>query len=146
MHDVTGRPHYTINHVEDVSESKRVQDQLAHQAMHDPLTGLANRHLLVARLQHCLDEVDRTDTAVAVLYLDLDGFKTVNDTAARIGGDEFVIVAARLSADHKVARVIDRIRAALQPPIVIDADTFTVSASIGVVVTRDAADDPSELL
>ena len=169
---VTGRPHYTINHVEDVSESKRVQDQLAHQAMHDPLTGLANRHLLVARLQHCLDEVDRTDTAVAVLYLDLDGFKTVNDsvghdagdrflaevgrrlasvvrrhdTAARIGGDEFVIVAARLSADHKVARVIDRIRAALQPPIVIDADTFTVSASIGVVVTRDAADDPSELL
>ena len=149
VHDVTGRPHYTINHVEDVTESKRVQDQLAHQAMHDPLTGLANRHLLVARLQHCLDEVDRTDTAVAVLYLDLDGFKTVNDsvghdagdrflaevgrrlasvvrrhdTAARIGGDEFVIVAARLGADHgRPGHRPDPGRA--PTPIVIDADVL----------------------
>ena len=172
VRDASGRPSYTITHVEDITEAKQVQERLAHQATHDPLTGLANRHLLVARLQHSLDALGRTDAAVGVLYLDLDGFKTVNDsaghaagdrflaevgrrlgsvvrrhdTAARIGGDEFVIVAGQLAADHDVARVIDRVKAALEPPIVIDGDAFAASASIGVVVTRNADDDPSELL
>ncbi len=172
VRDASGRPSYAITHVEDVTETMQAQERLAHQAMHDPLTGLANRHLLIARLQHSLDELGRTDVAVAVLYLDLDDFKTVNDsvghgagdrflaevgrrlasvvrrhdTAARIGGDEFVIVAGQLAADHDVARVIDRVQVALEPPIVIDGDTFAASASIGVVVTRAVDDDPSELL
>ena len=172
VRDASGRPSYTITHIEDVTEAMQIQERLAHQAMHDPLTGLANRHLLIARLQHSLDELGRTDAAVGVLYLDLDDFKTVNDiaghgagdrfldevgrrlssvvrrhdTAARIGGDEFVIVAGQLSTDHDVARVIERVKAALGPPIVIDGDTFAASASIGVVVTHAADDDPSELL
>jgi len=172
VRNASGRPSYTITHIEDVTEAKQVQERLAHQAMHDPLTGLANRHLLIARLQHSLDELGRTDAAVGVLYVDLDGFKTVNDsvghgagdrflaevgrrlasvvrrhdTAARIGGDEFVIVAGQLAADHDVARVIERVQVALEPPIVIDGDTFAASASIGVVVTRAVDDDPSQLL
>ena len=69
-----------------------------------------------------------------------------HDTAARIGDDEFVLVAGQLSADHDAARVIDRVKVALQPPIVFDGDTFAASASINVVVVHAADVDPSELL
>jgi diguanylate cyclase (GGDEF)-like protein/PAS domain S-box-containing protein len=167
----SGAPKYAIVHMEDVTEAKQAHEQLARRALHDPLTGLANRDLLVARLQHCLDELGRTAAAVAVLYLDLDDFKAVNDsvghaagdrflaevgrrltrgvrrgdTAARIGGDEFVIVA-RLDNDHAVPRVLDRVRAALAAPIPLAGDCFTASASIGVAVARTSDANPADLL
>jgi diguanylate cyclase (GGDEF)-like protein/PAS domain S-box-containing protein len=166
-----GRPSYAITHVEDITDAKQAQEQLTRRALHDPLTGLANRDGLVARLQHCLDELGRAAAAVAVLYLDLDGFKTVNDsvghaagdrlltevghrlhqvvrrhdTAARIGGDEFVVVA-RLDSDHDVLRILDRVRSALAAPVTINGDSFHASASIGVAVAHTPDADPADLL
>jgi len=171
VHDAAGDPMYLVSHALDVTAAKQAQEQLAYQALHDPLTGLANRHLLLARLQHVLDELDRTHAAVAVLYLDLDDFKTVNDTlghdagddflaevgrrigkvmrrpdtAARIGGDEFVVTAG-ITDDQDVFHIIERIRGALAAPILIGEDTFAVSASIGVVFAHSPADDPADIL
>ena len=172
VHDADGEPMYLVSHALDVTAAKQAQEELTYQALHDPLTGLANRHLLLARLQHSLDELDRTTAAVAVLYLDLDDFKTVNDTlghdagddflaevgrrigkvmrrpdtAARIGGDEFVVVTAGITDDQDVFHIIERIRGALAAPILIGADTFPVSASIGVVFAHSPADDPADIL
>ena len=171
VHRGGGRPSYAITHAEDITDAKQAQEQLTRRASHDPLTGLANRELLVTRLQHSLDELGRTAAAVAVLYLDLDGFKRVNDsvghaagdqflaevghrlhqvvrrhdTAARIGGDEFVVVA-RLGSDHDVLRILDRIRAVLAPPVSVGGDSFPASASIGVAVAHTPDADPADLL
>jgi len=166
-----GRPLYALVHIEDITERRQAQEQLTYQALHDPLTGLGNRHLLMARLQHALDALDRAAGAVAVLYLDLDGFKAVNDrvghdigdrflieigrhiqdavrrpdTAVRLGGDEFVVVAVDIS-DDSLLPIVERVKAAVTQSITIDADTFTVSASVGVVVTHNSHDDPTDLL
>ena len=137
----------------------RLQDQLAEQALHDQLTGLANRKLLEERLDQTLASVKRTQRAVAILFLDLDGFKVVNDqcghvvgdsvlqqvserlrtavragdTIGRYGGDEFVIICD--DTDEAAAKVIaDRIRDAVREPLQSVPDTCPVSASIGIAL------------
>ena len=139
--------------------------ELQHLALHDPLTGLANRTLFADRLRHALGRSQRTDAGLGVLLVDLDDFKEVNDvhgsttgdallmtvadrlrecvraedTVARLGGDEFAILLDRQSeAADDVAR---RVLAALTAPVQLDGPIVQVSASVGITVTLSSAGD-----
>jgi diguanylate cyclase (GGDEF)-like protein/PAS domain S-box-containing protein len=143
----------------DVGDRKRLEAELTRQAMHDSLTGLPNRALLTDRLHQALASAARRDAPVAVIFLDLDQFKTVNDagghligdellvqvaerlragvrpsdTLARFGGDEFVVVCE--DADEKEAQLIaERLSGALKHPILVNGNLQYVSASIGIAV------------
>ena len=156
--------------IRDVTERKRVEGELAHQATHDSLTGLPNRTLLKDRLSHALDRSDRTGTTLAVLFLDVDRLKVINDsrghsfgdellrviaarlldavraddTLARFGGDEFVIVAEGLGPGFGPGHLAERIAAAVAGPMVIGGTEITVSVSIGIAVA--APGDSAESL
>jgi diguanylate cyclase (GGDEF)-like protein len=146
--------------------------QLAYQATHDPLTGLANRVLFDDRLQNALDRRRRNPALLGVLLLDLDGFKAVNDThghavgdevlatvgerlrhlmrtedtVARLGGDEFAIVLDAGVKDQAVEAVTQRIIASLTQPIRVGGGfTVSVGASIGAAMT-DGAVEAAQLL
>jgi diguanylate cyclase (GGDEF)-like protein len=146
-------------------ERKRSQLMLQHQAMHDALTGLPNRVLFLDRLTQALARLSRRDGQVAVLFLDLDGFKWVNDslgheagdavvvevarrlqsalrpydTAARIGGDEFLVLAEAPEDDEKAAiHLAERIREQLMGPIRVGDTDVRVSASVGITCTSDS--------
>jgi diguanylate cyclase (GGDEF)-like protein len=162
-----GRLQSDLRHVTDL------QEKLRHQAMHDALTGLPNRTLFLDRAQSALGLAERTGAWPAVFYLDLDGFKPVNDTygheagdvllqafahrlrsclrtadtAARLGGDEFaVLVNGPIDADG-VERVIGRIRAAMARPIDLGGGReATVGASIGVTIGDTGTADVETLL
>jgi diguanylate cyclase (GGDEF)-like protein/PAS domain S-box-containing protein len=151
---------FVIATVVDETERRRSADELFHRAVHDPLTGLANRVLFVDRLDHALARADRRASTVAVLYVDLDGFKAVNDTSghavgdevleivaerlagavrpedtvARFGGDEFVVLCEDLADPGDALRVADRILADLGRPIRHRSGQARLSASIGVVL------------
>ncbi|HEY5335294.1 MAG TPA: GGDEF domain-containing protein [Mycobacteriales bacterium] len=145
--------------------------QLQHLALHDPLTGLANRTLLLDRLEHALGRTERRPETIAVLYLDLDGFKEVNDnhghhvgdqvlievgqrllalvrstdTVARLGGDEFVILCEQIAGGQaELDALADRVRAAvagLQP----GGRGGTVSVSVGTVLAAPGFDTEAML-
>lgn len=146
-------------------ERKRAQLMLRHQAMHDALTGLPNRVLFLDRLTLALARLSRRKGQVAVLFLDLDGFKWVNDslgheagdavvvevarrlqsalrpydTAARIGGDEFLVLAEAPDDDELAAiHLAERIREQLMGPIRVQDTDVRVSASIGITCTSDS--------
>jgi diguanylate cyclase (GGDEF)-like protein len=146
---------------ENLRQVTDLKEQLRHQALHDPLTGLPNRTLFLDRVRHAVDTAGRTRVWPAVLYLDLDGFKPVNDTfgheagdvllrtvadrlrgclrpadtAARLGGDEFVILLNGPIDRFGVARVVERIRAQLDVPVLLgEGVVTTVGASIGVAL------------
>jgi diguanylate cyclase (GGDEF)-like protein/PAS domain S-box-containing protein len=153
----------------DVSDRKRLEEQLRHEALHDPLTGLGNRVLFHDRLEHAVALASRNPRELAVLVLDLDGFKAVNDTlghaagdrllvevarrlvgavrpgdtVARMGGDEFAILIERAEpgmAESVAARVLTRLRT----PIDIEGRMMVPSGSLGVAVgntDRNTADD-----
>ena len=150
----------------DVSERRRLEEQLTHQAFHDPLTGLANRALFRDRVSHALALAQRRGSPVTVLFLDLDDFKKVNDslghaegdrllmaaaerflacarsadTVARLGGDEFAILIE--GADGREG-LTDRLAAAMSHPFSLSGNQLRVTASIGVASasTGDKADD-----
>ncbi|HEX7134127.1 MAG TPA: EAL domain-containing protein, partial [Iamia sp.] len=152
-----------VVNLQDISDRKRMEEQLAHQAFHDPLTGLANRALVIDRIEHSLQRGSRTGTDPAVIYLDVDGFKTVNDrlgheagdsllrqiadrlvatvraedTVARLGGDEFAILVEENHAQADEARTTaERILQAMGIPLQIEDELIAVSASIGVAVAN----------
>jgi diguanylate cyclase (GGDEF)-like protein len=153
---------------ENLRQVTDLKEQLRHQALHDPLTALPNRTLFLDRVRHAVDTAGRTRVWPAVLYLDLDGFKPVNDnfgheagdvllrtvadrlrgclrpadTAARMGGDEFVILLNGPVDRLGVARVVERIRAQLDVPVLLgEGVVTTVGASIGVALgDEDIAD------
>jgi diguanylate cyclase (GGDEF)-like protein/PAS domain S-box-containing protein len=144
----------------DVSERRELESRLRHQAFHDSLTGLANRALFEDRLTHALARVRRDSGRIAVLFLDLDDFKTVNDslghavgdellrvaaqrlsdalrtpdTAARLGGDEFAALLEDLDDETSALQVAERVRLALEPPVTIGGRELSTSASIGVAL------------
>ena len=155
----------------DVTDRVRLVDELAHQAFHDSLTGLANRALLRDRLEQAVARSRRNASAVTVLFCDLDGFKMINDTlghdagdlllvevarrleanlregdtAARVGGDEFAIVLDDMPAEE--TRVLaQRLLDVLREPIMINGREVFVPASIGVADNRVDALDGDELL
>jgi diguanylate cyclase (GGDEF)-like protein/PAS domain S-box-containing protein len=144
----------------DITERKRLEDELAHQAFHDSLTGLANQALFRDRVQHALTRTGRHDGRLAVLYLDLDNFKTVNDslghptgdkllicvaerlraclramdTAARLGGDEFAVLLEDLTSAGDATGLADRLIAALQQPFTVADREVFIGASIGIAL------------
>ena len=156
----------------DLTELKAAQSVLAHQALHDPLTGAANRLALVERLSHALDDLERNPGWIALLFIDLDDFKLINDarghdvgdellvevasrlsraarqadTVARFGGDEFVVLLERLSATEEARLVAARVLHSFSEPFRLAGDTFTLTASIGVVVASDPEADPGGTL
>ncbi|MBB5346678.1 bacteriohemerythrin [Desulfoprunum benzoelyticum] len=157
----------------DVTEHKEMELRLKHMAYHDRLTGLANRSLLFGRLSHSLSAAGRNNTRVAILFIDLDGFKEVNDssghesgdivlktvaerfqsavrasdTVARIGGDEFVVVLADITKTAHVGPVAGKLLASLESPIALtEGRTGRVGASIGISIYPDNGREMDELL
>src|SRR3954451_23778097 len=158
---------------ENLRQVTDLKEQLRHQALHDPLTGLPNRTLFLDRARHAVDTAGRTGVYPAVLYLDLDGFKPVNDTfgheagdtllrtvadrlrgclrpadtAARLGGDEFVVLLNGPVDQFGVARVVERIRAQLDVPILLgEGVVTTVGASIGIALGDTTTADADTLV
>ncbi|HKY74994.1 MAG TPA: EAL domain-containing protein, partial [Acidimicrobiia bacterium] len=153
-----------------VEREREAEKTLARQALHDALTGLPNRALFVDRLQLALTGIERRQTTVAVMFVDLDRFKLINDgmdhsagdavlvavgralcdalraddTVARFGGDEFVVLTEVNDADEALA-LANRLRRAVTTPIPMGGRDLVVTASIGVVVTRQSV-DPVSLL
>ena len=151
-------------------ERSRARSQLVHQAMHDVLTGLPNRALFVDRLEQALARSERTDELVAVIFLDLDRFKTINDslgheagdrvlvevaarlhdvvrpsdTLARFGGDEYTVLCEPTSAYQGLA-IADRLAVALSRPIEAGGHEVFLTASVGIAFGRHG-DQPAELI
>jgi len=151
----------------DRDSARRAQEELAWRAMHDPLTGVVVRWVLLQRLERALAGLNRRVGCVGVLFLDLDDLKTVNDThghsagdellrfaaeaigralrptdlLARVGGDEFVVLLEAMAAPEEAAVVAERIQGLLRPraPQAQDGPALTASASIGIAVTEDPA-------
>lgn len=156
----------------DVTLRQAHEEELRRRALYDELTGLANRTLLVEHLVSALGRMREDGGHVAVLFIDIDGFKLVNDsyghafgdqmlvktaerlqevtrnseTAGRIGGDEFVLVIPGLTRSEQAAGVARRVTASLATPFSIDGVDLAVTASVGVRVTNDPDDDPQTLL
>ena len=156
---------------QDITDRKQLEQRLAHQALHDALTGLPNRLLLLDRLAHAMQRQSRTHHHTAVLFVDLDRFKNVNDgaghaagdevlrviahrlqdcvrqhdTVARYGGDEFVVVAEDLGWPDEAVDVANRILSATSLPIPGPAGEIALSASIGGTVATDGR-TPEEVL
>jgi diguanylate cyclase (GGDEF)-like protein len=142
----------------DITERVGLERELAHQAFHDSLTGLANQALFRDRVTHALTRADRRQTNLAVLFVDLDDFKTVNDslghtagdallvavaerlrdclraadTAARLGGDEFALLVEDLRSEDDVTQLADRLLASLTEPFTIAGREMVVGASVGI--------------
>ncbi|HEY2798466.1 MAG TPA: EAL domain-containing protein [Thermoanaerobaculia bacterium] len=146
--------------IRDIQERKALESQLTHQAFHDPLTKLANRALLSDRVSHAQARSQRDGRPCAVLLLDLDDFKTINDTlghtagdevlmevarrvhgciragdtAARLGGDEFALLLEDTPDAARALEVGERIAAALAPPILLGGKETFLSASMGIAL------------
>ncbi len=157
--------------LQDVTERKRMEEELVRRAFRDDLTGLANRALFHDRLRHALSRRTRVPTQVAVLLLDLDGFKRVNDslghaagdqllraiatrisaavrageTVARLGGDEFAIVIEAVQTVEEVQHLADRLLRTIARPVVIGDRDVVVNVSIGIALATTADDGDAVL-
>ena len=166
-----GRPAVLVA-IEDVTQRNALEEELEHQAFHDSLTNLANRALFNDRVQHALQRLARESSSVAVLLLDLDAFKTVNDsvghtagdellitvsqrlrdvlrpsdTAARLGGDEFAILLEGLAGIDEAREITQRVMDTFETPFFIGGTEAAVRASIGVTVVSDGRVDAEGLL
>lgn len=156
----------------DITERKKLESKLEFMAYHDMLTGLPNRRLLHEHLQKAMNAAKRNGHMVAVLFLDCDHFKKINDTwghntgdiflqilaerlkscvrdedtVARLGGDEFVVILTALQSDRQASKVATRIMQAMQKPWLIHDTSFTVTTSIGIALYPLAACEADELL
>ncbi|MHB1375083.1 MAG: diguanylate cyclase domain-containing protein [Thauera sp.] len=159
----------TLNIVNDITARTEAEERIKHLAQHDALTGLPNRALLSDRLERALAAAQRNGYVLGVLFIDLDGFKPVNDrhghdvgdallqavaqrlqglvresdTAARIGGDEFVVLLPTIAGAEDADRVASKLRAALASPFDIHGHRIMISGSIGVALfPRDGDNAP----
>ena len=158
--------------IRDVTERKLARDALAYQARHDSLTGLPNRALILDRLEHAIDRAKRTHSTLAVLFLDIDDFKLVNDTlgheagdrllvemtprlraalrpgdtVGRFGGDEFVVLCEDLCSEEAAIAIAERIALACSRPVTLGAHQHLVTMSAGVVVVAGGSSTATELL
>ncbi|HEU5332356.1 MAG TPA: bifunctional diguanylate cyclase/phosphodiesterase [Actinocrinis sp.] len=172
IRDELGRRRFLLGLFEDITERRTMHLNLRHQATHDPLTGLPNRTLFFEHLEEILGTAD-PDARIGLCYLDLDGFKEVNDTlghvvgdklliavaerlaqvaaragrlVARMGGDEFVMLLADGADAASATDAADEILDALRRPITFDGREMSVSASVGVVEHSVGGAHPTELV
>jgi diguanylate cyclase (GGDEF)-like protein len=153
-------------------ERKRSELELAHMAMHDPLTGLPNRTVFMDHLRHALARAERHDTSVAVLFLDLDRFKVINDslgheagdkllievagrlagllrpsdTLARFGGDEFLVLCEDLDTEEQAMDIAERLSACEIEPYEVDVHELFVGLSIGIAFGSSLAEAPETIV
>lgn len=170
--DSTGKTLYFVTSQRDITEEQAMSKQLSHQALHDPLTGLANRALFEDRLAQAQARVGRSGGFGAVLLLDLDDFKGVNDThghlvgdqllvgvahrldpvirasdtLCRLGGDEFLYLAEAIESPDEVERIAARILAALAEPFIFDGVRLVQHASIGIAIFDPTLSSSTECL
>lgn len=163
---------YSLSAIEDITARKLAEDQLVVLALHDSLTGLPNRRLLLDRLERSLSRSRRNGRDIAVLFVDVDHLKRVNDelgheagdellravaknllsvvrdsdTVARLGGDEFVVVCEQVGTSEELDGLARRMLEAIHIPVVFPNGTVTVSASIGIVTPGAPTDRPQDLL
>jgi diguanylate cyclase (GGDEF)-like protein/PAS domain S-box-containing protein len=156
----------------DITERKALEGELARQAFHDGLTQLSNRVLFMDRLAHALARTSRRDERVAVLFVDLDRFKVVNDslghgvgdqllvevgrrlqgclrpedTIARLGGDEFGILLEDVTGPSAATQVAERIAAQLEAPVLLEGREVFVTASVGIALSAPGRARPEEVL
>ncbi|HLY64400.1 MAG TPA: diguanylate cyclase [Chloroflexota bacterium] len=170
--DATGTVTHFIGISRDVTERRRMHDRLAHQALHDALTELPNRVLLADRLRQAILSAHRNKHGLAVMVIDLDGFKDVNDThghatgdqvlhqlgprlrgtlrsvdtVARIGGDEFAIVLPAAGSAADALNIGKKLRAAVRRPFEIEGTQVRIDASIGIALFPKHGDNAEALL
>ena len=168
----TGKIQHFVALQEDISERKLAEEHLKHLANHDPLTGLPTRRLGLERIYSALAMSRRDKNKTAVLFIDLDGFKAVNDTlghemgdlvlqevaqrllgcvrevdtVARIGGDEFMAVLVDVAVEKDAAAVAQKLISVLAEDFIIGENQAHIGASIGIALYPDHGDDPHELL
>src|SRR3954447_1291368 len=152
-------------------ERGRSEQLLAHRALHDALTGLPNRMLLLDRLGYALAQSEREDSSVAIFFLDLDGFKGVNDrlghlagdallrgiagrllawvrpgdTVSRFGGDEFTVLVRAVAGEEEAAQIAERLTDAVRSPLSVEGEDISLTPSIGIALAR-GIHKPEELI
>lgn len=172
VRNASGEVTHHVGTISDISTYKQGEEDLRRQAQHDPLTGLANRSLLNDRLQQAIASCNRSGGRLAVLFLDLDRFKNINDslghpvgdkllhhtarklkgcvreedTVARIGGDEFVVVLRNVADAHAAVHVARKIGQEIHGPYRIDGRDLTVTTSIGISLYPDDGGDEYSLI
>ena len=172
VRDVNGEPLYLVTQIEDIAERRASGEALAHQAIHDPLTGLPNRLQFVARLERELTRANQRHERIAVLFLDLDRFKLVNDSlghsagdrllvavadrlsaamgpsdvVARFGGDEFTVLCHNVTSEETAELVAERLAQAIARPVALMEGEVFVTASVGIALSGGAADTPETLV
>ncbi len=175
IHPLTSASGEILNYValqEDITERKETEEQLRYMACHDLLTGLPTRNLCMDRLQHAMDLAQRLESKVAVLFVDLDGFKQVNDqyghdigdwvleqtgerlstcirqadTVSRFGGDEFILVLSGLQDLDSAAVVARKVIQAIEQPFLKQEIKAVIGSSIGIAVYPDHASNAESLI
>jgi diguanylate cyclase (GGDEF)-like protein len=171
VRDAQGQVQYFISQTNDITTRKRFEEELAHRALHDPLTGLPNRTLFLDRLGHALVRLQRQPERLAVFFVDLDRFKLANDTmghdvgdailrdavtriaaavraddtVARFGGDEFTILCENAD-EPEACRIAQRLLDAFTRPFAHQGREFHLSASVGIRITGVASASPDAVL
>ena len=171
IRDEMNRVKHYVSVFRDISDIKSSEEKIKYQAYHDPLTGLPNRSLFLDRLLLAVNQALRNKNQMALLYIDLDRFKVINDslghvtgdyllqhvasrlnecvrdgdTVARVGGDEFVLILPHIEEINDVVRVCERIAEKLNVLVKIDDNELFISASIGVSICPDDGSTVAEL-
>jgi Amt family ammonium transporter len=169
---VLGRVVGTHQIARDIRDRKEADRKLHARALHDPLTGLSNRTLFQDRLRHALDRGRRTGQMVGLLYMDLDHFKNVNDTAgheagdlllktvasrlesvlregdtvARLGGDEFAILLEDMEGEEEAVVAARRVADLLSKPVRLESGDWNAGGSVGVAISSTLTESPEELV
>ena len=172
VRDAHERVTHYVGMQNDVSEQKAYESQLAHHASHDALTELANRSLFEDRLEHDVALTDRRRERLAVLFVDLDDFKPINDTLghavgdevlcevarrlqatvrpgdtlARMGGDEFVLLMTDVTQEEQVLALVERLMLEISRPYLINGHELYLTCSVGIALSDPAMAEPRELI
>jgi diguanylate cyclase (GGDEF)-like protein/PAS domain S-box-containing protein len=172
VHDDNGEPVRYVSVFSDITELRRKDDQIKHLAFHDALTNLPNRTLLLDRINQKLLNSNREQCTLALMFLDLDGFKQVNDrfghkvgdallkelaqrllglvrqsdTVARVGGDEFIFILNNPQGQEDISDVANRIISAINQPIDVFEQRFQIGVSIGIALFPQHGDTAVELI